>query len=83
MCFIRPYTALLYNKTGVFRGLHYFLIFVLKHILWVLNEAVLPCTHKICFEQTYENSQNISTEYCHFYSREKSQYITWACFRNG
>ena len=31
----------------------------------------------------YENSQNISTENCHFYSREKSLYIAWACFRNG
>ena len=25
-----------YSKTGVYRGIHYFLIFVLKHILWVL-----------------------------------------------
>ena len=24
-----------------------------------------------------------STENCHFYSREKSLYIAWACFRNG
>ena len=23
-----------------------------------------------------------STENCHFYSREKSLYIVWACFRN-
>ena len=23
-----------------------------------------------------------STENCHFYSREKSLYVTWACFRN-
>ena len=23
-----------------------------------------------------------STEYCHFYRREKSLYIAWACFRN-
>ena len=23
-----------------------------------------------------------STENCHFYSREKSLYIAWACFRN-
>ena len=36
VCFIPPYTPLLYSKTGVYRGLHYFLIFALKHILWVL-----------------------------------------------
>ena len=44
---------------------------------------VLTCTHNICFEQKYENSKNNSTENCHFYSREKSLYIAWACFRNG
>ena len=36
VCFIPPYTTLLYSKTGVYRGIHYFLIFALKHILWVL-----------------------------------------------
>ena len=40
------------------------------------------CTHNLCFEQKYENSLKNSTENCHFYSREKSLYITWACFRN-
>ena len=34
------------------------------------------------FEQKYENSQENSTENCHFYSREKSLYVAWACFRN-
>ena len=29
-----------------------------------------------------KNSQKNSTEKCHFYSREKSLYIAWACFRN-
>ena len=73
-CVLYPiYIPLLYSKTGVY----------LKHILRVLvrtaslNEAVLTCTHNICFEQKYENSQN-----CHFYSRQKSLYIAWACFRN-
>ena len=47
----------------------------------------LTCTHNICFEQKYENSQkfsteNCQTENCHFYSREKLLYIVWACFRN-
>ena len=36
MCFIPQYTPLLYSKTGVYRSIHYFLIFALKHILWVL-----------------------------------------------
>ena len=38
--------------------------------------------YNICFQQKYENSQNKSTENCHFYSREKSLYVAWACFRN-
>ena len=33
VCFIPPYTPLLYSKTGVYRGMHYILIFALKHIL--------------------------------------------------
>ena len=35
VCFIPPYTPFSHSKTGVYRGLHYFLIFALKHILWV------------------------------------------------
>ena len=31
-----PYTPLLYSKTGVYRGIHIFLIFAPKHRLWVL-----------------------------------------------
>ena len=30
------YTPLLYSKIGVYRGIHYFLIFGLKYRLWVL-----------------------------------------------
>ena len=38
-----PYTGLLYSKTGVYRGIHFCLIFVLKHRSQVLvrTEAVL------------------------------------------
>ena len=32
--------------------------------------AVLTCTHNLCFEQKYENSQ------------KKLLYLVWACFRN-
>ena len=63
VCFIPPYTPLLYSKTGVYRGIYYFLIFALKHSF---SEAVLTCTHNLCFEQKNENSQNNSTENCHF-----------------
>ena len=38
-------------------------------------------THNLCLEQKYENSKRNSTENCHFYSREKSLYVAWACFR--
>ena len=45
------YTPLLYSKTGVYRGIHYFRIFALKHRLWVLvrTASVLMCTHNLCF----------------------------------
>ena len=33
---ISPYTPLLYSKTGVDRGIHYFFIFALKQRSWVL-----------------------------------------------
>ena len=43
-------------KLVVYRGIHYFLIFALKHRSWVhvrtsSIEAVLTCTHDLCFEQ--------------------------------
>ena len=41
------------------------------------------CPQSMFFYQKYENSQNISTDNCHFYSRELSPYIEWACFRNA
>ena len=40
-----PYTPLLYSKTGVYKGIHFFLIFSLKHRLWVLVRTAS------CFEQ--------------------------------
>ena len=36
VCFIPPYTPLLYSKTAVYRGINIFLIFALKHRMWVL-----------------------------------------------
>ena len=46
---IPPYIPLLFSKTGVHKGIHFFLIFALKHRLWVLVEAVFTCTHNQCF----------------------------------
>ena len=43
-----------------------------------MSEAVLTCTHDICFEQKQEKSHIFSSE--SFYSREKLQYIAWACY---
>ena len=59
---IPTHTPLLYSKTGVYRGIPIFLVFAPKHRLWVLvrtaseavlmcREAVLMCTHDLCFEQ--------------------------------
>ena len=33
-----PYTPLLYSKTGVYRGIHFFLIFALKPTINVLEQ---------------------------------------------
>ena len=43
-------------------------------------EAVLTCTHNLCFEQKYENNKKNSTE--NFHSREKLLYVAWGCFCN-
>ena len=49
-----------------------------------LNEAVLLCTHNICFEQKYENIKKIiKLKIVIFTAVKKSLYIAWACFRNG
>ena len=74
-----PYTSLLYSKTGVYRGTHYFLVFALNYRPWVL---VRTCTHNLCFEQKYENSKKIQLKIIIFFIHEKSLYIAWACFCN-
>ena len=33
VCLIPTYSPLLHSNTGVYRGIHYFLIFALKHIV--------------------------------------------------
>ena len=51
--------------------------------LYSKTEAVLTSTHNLCFEQKCENSKKKSTENFYFYSREKSMFVVWECFRNG
>ena len=58
VCLIPPYTPLLYSKTGVYRGLHYYLIFALKHILWVLVRATLM-RRFLCVPSIYVLSKNM------------------------
>ena len=36
-------------------------------------EAVLTCTHILCFEQKYEKYHNCPSVNYHFYSSEKSE----------
>ena len=48
-----------------------------------LTEAVLTCTHNLCFEQKLEKYQKLSSENYHFYSCEILQYIARTCLRNG
>ena len=40
----------------------YLFLFLISHRLWVLNEAVLTCTHNQCLK----NKKRNSTENCHF-----------------
>ena len=54
-------TPLLYSKTGVYRGMHYFL-FPLKTQI-VLAEAVLTSTHNLCSEQKYKKIDVLSENF--------------------
>ena len=40
-CNIHPLTPHVKSKTGVNKGIHYFLIFALKHRLWVLVSTTI------------------------------------------
>ena len=44
-----------------------------------LGEAVLTCTHNLCFEQKYQNN---SAENFQFLKLKKSLVFAWASFRN-
>ena len=57
---VDPFTPHFYIVKLVFTGIYIFLIFALKHRLWVLArtasliEAALTSTHNLCFEQIQE-----------------------------
>ena len=86
-CDLYPLTPHFYIVKLGFTGVYiFFLIFALKHRLWVLVRTaslrVLTCTHNQCFEQKLVKHHNFSSENYRFYSREISLYIAWACLRN-
>ena len=80
LCNVHPLTPHFYIVKLGFTGVNIFFIFALKHRLGYslerLIEAVLTCTHNLCFEQKYENIKKNSTEIYRFYSLEKSLDIT-------
>ena len=56
--FIPPFTPLLYSKNGAYRGILFFLIFALKHRLWVFvrTASISDFFHlKIIFVTTLKN----------------------------
>ena len=51
-CNIDPLTPHFYIVKLGFTGVYYFLSLAHKHRSWALvSEAVLTCTHNLCFEQ--------------------------------
>ena len=84
-CVYTPYTPLLYSKTGVYRCIHYFLIFALKHKLWVLVRTASSGSNVypqyIFLSQIMKIVKKKSIENCHFYRLENSLCTAWACFR--
>ena len=56
-----PFYPILYSKTRVYRGIHISLGFAPKQRLLIHAEAVLTCTHHLCFEQKQEKISNIAT----------------------
>ena len=49
--FIPLHTQLLYNETGVCRGIPIFFYFCSK--IYIVGEAVLTCTHNVCSVRKY------------------------------
>ena len=75
LCDVDPFTP-----HRVYRGIHYFLIFALKHRLWVLVRTASLKKMKTVKKNSTENCHFYN---CHFYSRENSWCVAWAYFRHG
>ena len=88
---LTPLTPLLYSKTGVYRSIHFFFLFLLKNIdcgyslepplrggsneYHRLSDAVLTSTHTLCFEQKYEKYQIFLSENFQFLDVKFSIYL--------
>ena len=73
---------LLYSKTGVYRGIHYFfLISAKKQRLWVRSGS--NEYHNLCLEQKYEKYQFFLSENIQFLEVKIFYIFEKACFRNG
>ena len=61
---LTPVNPLLYNKTGVYRGIHYSSYFakIIDCGFSLEPPAVLTITHNLRFEQEYEKYQNFLSE---------------------
>ena len=71
---LTPFNSTLYSKTGVYRGIHYFFLFLLKNIdcgysLDCLGEAVLTSTYNVSCEWKYEKYQNFDLKIFIFYGK--------------
>ena len=51
--------------------------------MWVLGEAVLPCTHIQCFEHLYKNIFFFSMNFEYLQLKKSLYNIAWVCFHNG
>ena len=89
-CNVCPLTPHFYLVKLGFKGVFIFFflfLFALKHRLWVLVRITslrrfLTCTHNQCLSKNKKKASHFVICKLFFYSHEKSQYITWACFRN-
>ena len=82
-CHVYPLTPNFYIvKLGFKRVYIFFLIFALKHKLWVLVTLRVPTIYVFSKKKKQKKYHNFSSGNNRFYSREKSLNIAWACFRN-
>ena len=76
-CNVNPLASHFYIVKLGFTGVYIiFLIFALKHRLWVLVRTA-------SVSKNLKKEKKKKTENCHFYSREISLYIARECLRNG